>query len=233
MSKHLEQWEQLNQRQQLTLTAIYHAEQKAESDEAACWRMGAEKRPATVWRSLRYPDLNGHETFLHKLLREARVIDEGLGSTLQALERRKLCECNYHEVRGKSELLLVKLTTTGRAVARAGLGESAPKKPPKGQLKPRQWEALCTAYQAGEGGIDSGVSFGDYAGFSWRWTWLRLRDYYGTDNGLIKEVGYWRNSKHLTKVVITQAGIEFYRQWWQQYRTLYPDIDAPSPTDIT
>ncbi|MEH2003518.1 MAG: hypothetical protein V7L00_33260 [Nostoc sp.] len=146
MSKHLNLWQELNLRQQITLTAIYHADQKAEDEEAARWRVGWEKRPAAVWRKLRYPDLNGHETFLHKLLREAEVIDEGLGSTLQALERRHLCECDYYQVRGKSELLSVKLTTTGRAVARAGLGESAPKKPPKGQLKPRQWEALCTAY---------------------------------------------------------------------------------------
>lgn len=229
MSKHLNLWQELNERQQLTLTAIYHVDQKVESEEAARWRLGWEKRPAAVWRSLRYPDLNGHETFLHKLLRKAGVIDEGLGSTLQALERRQLCECNYYQVRGKSELLSVKLTTTGRAVARAGLGESAPKKPPKGQLKPRQWEALCTAYQAGENGIDSGASLGDYAGFSWRWTWLRLQDYYGTDKGLVKEVDYWKNGKHSTKLVITPAGVEFYRQQWEQYHTLYPDVDAPIP----
>lgn len=90
-----------------------------------------------------------------------------------------------------------------------------------------QQSNACTAHQAGEVGLDSGISFGDYAGFSWRWTWLRLRDYYGTDNGLVKEVGYWKNGKHLTKLVITQAGVEFYRQQSEQYRTLYPNVDAP------
>jgi len=80
MSKHLNLWQELNERQQLTLTAIYHADQKVESEEAGRWRLGWEKMPATVWRKLRYPDLNGHETFLHRLLREAGVIDEGLGS---------------------------------------------------------------------------------------------------------------------------------------------------------
>ncbi|WP_224096150.1 hypothetical protein [Nostoc sp. MS1] len=54
----------------------------------------------------------------------------------------------------------IKLTPTGRAVARAGLGESASKKPPKGELKPLQWSALVTAYQAGTEGIDSGASLG-------------------------------------------------------------------------
>ncbi len=49
MSKHLNLWQELNQRQQLTLTAIYHADQKAEDEEAARWRVGWEKRPAAVW----------------------------------------------------------------------------------------------------------------------------------------------------------------------------------------
>ncbi|HYX17885.1 MAG TPA: hypothetical protein VE944_26700 [Nostoc sp.] len=227
MSKHLNLWQDLNLRQQLTLSAIYHADQKAEDEEGARWRLGWQKRPAAVWRSLRYPDLNGRETFLHKLLRESEVIDEGLGSTLQALERRQLCECNYYQVRGKSELLSVKLTTTGRAVVRAGLGKSAPKKTPKGQLRPRQWEALCTAYQAGESGLDSGLTFGDYAGFSWQWTWLRLRDYKG--GGLVRKVGYWKDGKHLTKLIITEAGIKFYQKQWSQYLTLYPDVNAPKP----
>ncbi|MCW5319535.1 hypothetical protein GTQ43_40125 [Nostoc sp. KVJ3] len=227
MSKHLHLWEKLNERQQATLTAIYRTDQSVEAAEKEGWRLGSIREKASVWRNLQYYfEPTSHETLLHKLLSLAGVVDQGLGSTLQVLERHKLIECNYYS----SELISIKLTTTGRAVARAGLGESAPKKTPKGQLKPRQWEALCTAYQAGELGIDSGLSFGDYAGFSWQWTWLRLRDYYGTDNGLVKEVGYWnKDSKHSTKLVITQPGIEFYRQQWSQYRALYPDVNAPKP----
>ncbi|NWF58984.1 MAG: hypothetical protein HXY43_06665 [Fischerella sp.] len=58
---------------------------------------------------------------------------------------------------------------------------------------------------------------------------MRLRDYYKTDNGLVKEVGYWKDGKHSTKLVITQSGIEFYRQQWEKYRALYPDVNAPIP----
>ena len=227
MSKHLHLWEKLNQRQQATLTAIYRTDQSVEAAQKEGWRLGSIREKASVWRNLQYYfEPTSYETLLHKLLSQAGVVDQGLGSTLQVLERHKLIQCNYYD----GELISIKLTTTGRAVARAGRGESAPKKPPKGQLKPRQWEALATAYQAGELGIDSGLNFGDYAGFSWQWTWLRLRDYYGTDNGLVKEVGYWnKDRKHSTKLIITQAGIEFYRQQWSQYRALYPDVNAPKP----
>ncbi|WP_375494354.1 hypothetical protein [uncultured Nostoc sp.] len=48
--------------------------------------------------------------------------------------------------------------------------------------------------------------------------------------GLVKEVGYWnKDRKHSTKLIITQPGIEFYRQQWSQYRALYPDVNAPKP----
>lgn len=224
MSKHLHLWEKLNERQQATLTAIYRTDQSVEAAQKEGWRLGSIREKASVWRNLQYYfEPTSYETLLHKLLFQAGVVDQGLGSTLQVLERHKLIQCNYSD----SELISIKLTTTGRAVARAGLGESAPKKPPKGQLKPRQWEALCTAYQAGELGLESGLTFGDYAGFSWQWTWLRLRDYQG--GGLVKEVGYWKDGKHLTKLVITKDGIEFYREQWSQYRALYPDVNAPKP----
>ncbi|MBW4558197.1 MAG: hypothetical protein KME59_20140 [Trichormus sp. ATA11-4-KO1] len=226
MTKHLNLWQKLNQRQQATLTAIYRADQSAEAAQKDAWHRSSTRIPAAVWRNLQYYfEPTSHETLLHSLLRKASVVDPGLGSTLRVLEGYNLIQCNYDS----SELISIKLTTTGRAVVRAGLGESASKKPPKGQLKPRQWSAVVTAYHASTGGIDWGASFEDYAGFSWRWTWLRLLNYYGTDNGLVKEVGYWKDGKHLTKLVITQAGIEFYRQHWEHYLVLYPDVNAPIP----
>ncbi|WP_334891920.1 hypothetical protein [Nostoc sp.] len=55
-----------------------------------------------------------------------------------------------------------------------------------------------------------------------------MRDYQG--GGLVAEIGYWnKDRKHLTKLVITDAGIEFYRQQWSQYRALYPDVNGPKP----
>ncbi|MBD2303486.1 hypothetical protein [Nostoc sp. FACHB-190] len=214
MSKHHKVWQQLNPRQQTTLTAIYRADQAVESAQKQAWHKGLSREKAAVWRNLQYYfEPTSHETLLHRLLRQADVVDQGLGSTLQVLERHQLIGCDYRQ----NELISIKLTTTGRAVARAGLGESAAKKPPKGQLKPRQWEALAKAYQAGDQGIDGGGSFGDYTGFSWQWTWLRLRDYPG--GGLVEEVGYWKDGKHSYKLVITEAGFEFYKQQWEHYHT--------------
>lgn len=223
MSKHLHPWEKLNQRQQATLTAIYRADQFVEAVQKEAWLLGSPRERAAVWRNLQYYfEPTSHETLLHSLLRKANVVDPGLDSTLRVLEGYKLIQCNYYQ----SQLMSIKLTTTARAVARGGLGESAPKKPPKGQLKLKQWSALVRAYQAGTEGIESGASLGDYAGFSWQWTWLRLLRYHGIDNGLVKEVGYWKDGKHLSKLVITEAGIEFYRQQWSQYRALYPDVNC-------
>lgn len=192
MSKYLYQWQELNKRQQVTLSAIYQADQNAEEEEKDRWHQGLSRRKAEVWRWLEFasPLANlGVETYLHRQLSKAGVVDQGLGSTLDVLNKKGLVECErYQNARQESKLLSIKLTNKGRAVARAGLGESAPKKRLKGQLKPRQWEALVTAYKAGNEGIKSGIS--DYAGFSWRWTWLRLQDYYGSRDGLVEEVYY-------------------------------------------
>jgi hypothetical protein len=70
------------------------------------------------------------------------LIDEGTGSTFNALEARKLIECQENFAKHQVFLSEVQLTKLGRAVARAGLGVSAPKLLPKGQLRERQWEAL-------------------------------------------------------------------------------------------
>lgn len=218
--KPLDQWQELNTRQQSALTVIYQEDKKAESQQTARYhyRLGTQK--AEVWRQLRYAPIGGWKTSLYMALQEKKIIDEGLGSTLSALERRGLCECSYHEIMGKHELLNIKLTNQGRAVARAGLGESAPKKKPKGQLKKRQWEALVKAYLAGNEGIENDVC-ADYGGFSWQWTWLRLRDYYGTSNGLVEEVRYFKQGKPEYKLVITAKGKEFYQVNFKYYQELY------------
>ena len=102
------------------------------------------------------------------------------------------------------------------------LGESAPKKVPKGQLKPRQWEAVEAAYLADDEGIKDKFGSGDYGGFSWRWTWLRLRDYYELSDGLVEEVRYWKNGEQQTKLVITAKGKVFYQKNQTHYLDLYP-----------
>lgn len=226
MSKHLDLWQELNERQQKTLSAIYNADQNAEEGEKSRWHRGLSKRKASVWRWLEFASPFAHlgeETYLHRTLSEARVTDQGLGSTLDVLKNKGLVECNYYQnARQDSKLLSIKLTNKGRSVSRAGLGETAPKKRPKGQLKPRQWEALMTIHKTGDEGITDDIS--DYAGFSWRWTWLRLQNYYGDRDGLIEEVHYWYNNKIKHKIVITQKGREFYEKNRNYYFEIYPDI---------
>ncbi|WP_144416131.1 hypothetical protein [Calothrix sp. 336/3] len=44
-----------------------------------------------MWRNLQYYfEPTSHETLLHRLLKEADVVDPGLGSTLRVLERHNL-----------------------------------------------------------------------------------------------------------------------------------------------
>ncbi len=234
MAKKADAWNELNDRQKNTLTAIYRADQKAENDEAASWRLRVKRRPAAIWRNLRYPDLNGYETFLHLQLREAGVIDSGLGSTLAALERRRFVESHWLTVEvGEPKLISVKLTNMGRALARASLGESAVKKIPKGQLKQWQWECLIAACVAGDTGLPYD-DCGNYGGFSFEWTCRRLRDYYDTDNGLVKERSRFEynevmnHSERVHELVITESGKQFYQDNYQYYRELYPEVETPS-----
>ena len=165
-------WNELNERQKSALTAIYKADQNAEKKEKSRWHQGLDRRPAAVWRKLRYPDLHGYETDLHKQLREVGVIDNGLGSTLQAIERRNFIKCDYvKNAFNEQELISIELTKSGRAAARQGLGESAPKSRPKGELKEKQWAALVAAYIAEDEGLEWD-DCGNYSGFSFRWTLL-------------------------------------------------------------
>lgn len=54
----------------------------------------------------------------------------------------------------------VKLTTLGRATARAGLGHTAPKSPPRGMLSEWLWSNLVRLYRAGPNGMATDVPRG-------------------------------------------------------------------------
>jgi hypothetical protein len=65
-------------------------------------------------------------------------------------------------------------------------------------------------------------------------TWLRLRDYkagalieeYSTSGEYLPHVGYTPNIYWLR---LSSFGEQFYRDNWQRYRELYPEVDAPAP----
>ena len=85
----------------------------AEQFEKASWKQGRERRPAAVWRWLFYGDINDRPSPLKSRLLNAGLVDDGLGSTLDALERRALIECD-----GKVPELYVKATRLARKVIR-------------------------------------------------------------------------------------------------------------------
>ena len=224
LSKEAALWKELNPRQQTYLRLIFEIDQHREAlERGQDWRRSS-NRPASQWRWIEYAEIFGKSTALRARIKEAGEVDPGTGSTFKALSTRKLIEirCPYDDL----QWLDCKLTKQGRAVVRAGLRLEAPKKPPKGQLRERQWAALVAAYIAGDGGVKRDVNL-NYGGFSWEWTWLRLRDY--SDGSLIEERSNFKGGRHEYDLAISQFGRHFYRSNWKKYRELYPNINAPEP----
>lgn len=243
-------WESLNKRQQQALRCIYDTDQFNESErQAEAARGNWDSTPAAVWRWMLYATLQHGDTELKEQLRSHDLVTEGLGSTLEALERRKLIEVQYNDKGTPYEgqmapndpqwYLFVKITTLGRAVVRAGDTSYKPaKKLPVGTLKERQWEALEALYKAGETGLQMDTGKGDYGDFSWSYTLLRLRDYRRDkqDYPLLKEVRRYRQvmkrdiynhgpdyPSTVTDyfVVITDQGRAYYEEKREFYRALY------------
>jgi hypothetical protein len=217
-------WNELNPRQQLYLRLIFEIDQHREAlERGQDWRRST-NRSASHWRWIEYAEIFGKSTTLRMRIKQAGEVDPGTGSTFKALSTRRLIEIRYPY--DDLQWLDCKLTKQGRAVVRAGLKLQAPKKPPKGQLRERQWAALVVAYIAGDGGVKRDVNL-NYGGFSWEWTWLRLRDY--RDGALIEERSNFKAGRHEYDLAITKFGRHFYRSNWKKYRELYPNIDAPEP----
>jgi hypothetical protein len=225
----------LNERQELYLKAIYVEDQAAERHEAWRWNHGYSKRPADEWRWLLYADLAGGATPLKRQLERSGLVDAGTGSTFSALERRGLIDHRERyepQIASIEPLTSVRLTRKGRAEARKLLGESAPKKLPKGTLREWHWNALARLVEAGGELSSAQYVSGCYGGIGWK-TWLRLRDYYDTGIGLAKEhsryvqrQGKWEGDR-VYVIRLTEKGREFYRDNYDKYRELYPDVEAP------
>jgi hypothetical protein len=84
-------------------------------------------------------------------MREAGQLDSGAGSSLAALRRRGLVEVRdgiKQTFLGDLPTVEVRLTTAGRAVARAGLDEAPTRRTPPGLLSEWLWGALAKLYRA-------------------------------------------------------------------------------------
>ena len=223
-SKHEKIWDELNERQQTYLKHIFEIDQYREAGERGAWTSGGRPRPASEWRWIEYFEIFGNSSQLRQTLKTAKVVDPGTGSTFKALRTRNLIEIDY--CYSVLEWFNCKLTRLGRAVVRAGLGVQAPKKLPPRTLRDYQWKALVSAWNAGDEGL-SANEYGGYGGHSWRHCWLRLRDW----NGRYGRIGLVREfKKDLESCLgITEEGRKFYRENWQKYRELYPEVEAPEP----
>lgn len=180
-------WADLNKRQQTYLQAVYEVDQAKEADMR--W-LGSQGRwtntPASEWRWMPY---NASDASLLRKIKDAGYVDQGTGSTFEALERRGLVLCKYEPGSLGGPILFVQITKAGRKLVREALNIKTPKALPVGTLREWHWRALCRAYVRGEQGLPYDSDLGDGFGYvSWK-TCLRLRDYHlrGQERGLIRE----------------------------------------------
>lgn len=172
---------------------------------------------------------------LERQLRDAGLVDEGTGATWVALMRRRLVITRTRR-EPLGDLREVKITPLGRNVVRAALGEQAPKRPPAGQLRERQWAALARLYASGEDGVSHDEMLYGRSGFDWVRTLLRLRDYkphplmeeYQAPGYALGDGGY---APVEARMRLTAFRRECYEREWPRYRDLYPAFNAPEPED--
>ncbi|BDM83543.1 hypothetical protein [Acaryochloris marina] len=204
-------WNQLNSRQQKYLELIYQADQSAERFEKMSWNNGRRSRPASVWRWLYYGDIDDRPSPLKSRLLRAELVDNGTGSTLNALERRTLIECD-----GSVPELYIKVTRLGRKAVRTGTNESVVKAPrtPRGMLSYKAWQAMVLVFKAGKEGVQHD-GYSKYTEGIHMYTWRHLEQ---LAPPLIQGYSCSR---------FTAFGFIYYSRHYEQYRETYPDIDTP------
>lgn len=235
-------WADLNKRQQEYLQAIYEVDQEQEKDEKGAWDRGQRTRPAAEWRWMEYGVFSGIGSALYTKLSLRNLIDEGTGSTFNALEKRGYIKCKYTSLRRNSgqrtdeRFLMLQITPVGRKLVRSAIGEQREKPLPPGTLREWHWRAMVEVWKSRPEGVRALYdNYNDYGSIGWK-TWLRLRNYKA--GALIEEYSTWGKKEEWMSATpqiywlrLTAIGEQFYREHWQHYRELYPDVDAPDPDD--
>jgi hypothetical protein len=246
-------WDGLNDRQRTYLRVIFAHDQVAEQAERSRGPY-LPTRPAEEWRWLLYgvkkPLVVRDRSAMQRELEEAGMLDQGAGSTLAVLRRRGLVlvkETREVMLGLLVPVLWVRLTTRGRAAARAGLEVATPPRIPRGLLTRGLWGALSRFYPVGDDGLVDWVEVYDLDGSliprerhapSWNTLlWLDRREEPLIED--FKKVDRTRpgndhhgptTSRSQTCYRLTAAGRRHYQRHWACYAELYPDIDAPRPT---
>jgi len=238
-------WADLNERQQEYMQAVYETDQEQEADERGMWKRGGTPRPAREWRWMEYGVFNGIGSMLYTKLYLRKLIDEGTGSTFNALETRGYVTCKYTNTRRNGErmfdsFLMLQITKEGRSLVRSATGAKAYRPSAPGVLREWHWRAMVLAWKDRPAGVQASSGwYGDYGNIGWN-TWLRLKQYKvkGEEMPLIEEYqtkGSYNATTGVTHDLywlrLTPFGEQFYRDNWQRYHDLYPDVDAPTPDD--
>lgn len=227
----------LNERQRQYIQAIYETDQEQEAEERGMWKHGGKPRPARVWRWMEYGVFDGVGSTLYTKLYLRKLVDEGTGSTFNALEVRGFIKCKYTWKRRDGDreamerFLMLQITKEGRALVRTATGAKAYRPGAPGTLREWHWKAMVEAWKARPAGVESVNGY--YGHIGWN-TWLRLRDFkagalveeYRTGGPYLAHVGY---TIDIHWIRLTPFGEQFYRDNWQHYRQLYPEVDAPVP----
>jgi len=139
-------WQGLNERQQKYLQAIYEVDQQQEEDEGKRFNQGYQSRKAEIWRWIDYFTYNvlfPIDSALKAKIRKLKLIDEGTGSTFNALEARGFITCRYvHKDRDEiylfdEAILSLQITKAGRKLVREAIGTKPTRRKP-GELTPAQ-----------------------------------------------------------------------------------------------
>jgi len=154
--------------------------------------------------------------------------------------KRGFITCKYTHTRRNGEqtfdsFLMLQITKEGRALVRSATGAKAYRPGAPGTLKEWHWKALAEAWKGRPAGVQQ--ENGYYGHIGWN-TWLRLRDYkpgalveeYRTGGPYLAHVGY---SVDIHWIRLTPFGELFYRDNWQTYNGMYPEVDAPQPEEQT
>jgi hypothetical protein len=136
-------WADLNKRQQTYLQAVYEVDQ---AQEAGIKNVGGRgywnRAPASEWLRMPY---NASGAALLSKIKDAGYVDQGTGSTFEALERRGLVLCKYESGSLGGPILFVQITRAGRKMVRGVLAIAPAKSLPVGTLREWHWRALCRA----------------------------------------------------------------------------------------
>lgn len=230
-------WDDLNERQRTYLLTIYRHDQAEEEAQRSGWSRGIRARPADEWRWMYYGEYDYGSSPLKRALLGTGMVDQGTGSTFESLRSRGLVLVrSFHEpYRGGEDAVHVRMTTTGRKLAREATAEVHEKKLPAGTLRAWHWRALAQLYRAGA--ITGDGWSGDYYAVDdeqhdWRnrTTWETLRRLLEYKWGaLCHEVHFISGGRY----ELTPYGRAYYEREWARYRELYPDVDAPEPSGST